>query len=69
MVWQQYKQQVLNLNNELERSFLGEGCPSSEFEFFRFKSCSNVLKMTYLARQAICTGSPVDIVQLLPLHF
>ena len=66
MAWQQYKQQVLNSNEELELSFLGEGCPLSEFEFFRFKSCSIVLELTYLARQAIYTHSPLDIVQLSP---
>ena len=69
IAWQQYKQEVLNSNVKPERSFLGEGCPSSEFDFVRFKFCSLVLKLTYLARQAICTPSPVDIVQLSPLRF
>ena len=50
-------------------SFLGEGCLSSEFDFFRLKSCSIVLELTYLARQVICTRSPVNLVELSPIRF
>ena len=70
MALQQYKQQVLNSNDKLKCQFLVEDCPSSEsLDLFCFKSCSIVLELTYLAGQAICTHSPVDIIQLTPLCF